>query len=84
MTVYDLEQKTKKTSPYYFSADTLRFFGERKSDMRVLNGLTTVTDIMGESHVCVVLSKLSRNYPGGPRRTRDYFDTETWERVFVK
>ena len=82
MNVYELEQKIRKTEPHYFDRDTLKFFGERFSEMRILGAKVPVTDSLGVVHPsCVVLSKLSRSYPGGARRTYDYFDTATWERV---
>lgn len=82
MTVYELMRNTRKTCPFFFAPDTLKSFGERISEMRVLKPLSIVKDVCGEYHTCVVLSKLSRNHPKGPRRTRAYFDTTTWEEVY--
>lgn len=28
MTIYEIKQRTQETSPYYFSRDTLKFFGQ--------------------------------------------------------
>ena len=28
MTIYDIKRQTRETSPYFFSAETLRFFGQ--------------------------------------------------------
>jgi len=82
MTVYELIDKTCKTEPHFFDHDTLKWFGETLSDMKVLKDHTIITDYLGEKHDCVILSKLSRKYPGGARRTYAYFDTTTWEQVF--
>ena len=81
MDVYELISKTRNTEPHFFDHDTLKWCGESISSMNVLKGTTTITDYLGEKHECVTLSKLSRKYPGGPRRTYDYFDIQTWERV---
>lgn len=81
MTVYELRTATRHKEPHYFDADTLKFFGERMSDMRVMAGTVKVTDYLGMVHECYKLSKLSRKYPGGARRTYDYFDATTFERV---
>ena len=35
MTIYEIKRRTKKTSPYFFSKDTLRFFGQRMKDFKV-------------------------------------------------
>ena len=83
MTVYELRDKTRTTEPHFFDTDTLKWFGESMSTMKVLSGTSSITDVCGKVHPsCVTLSKLSRKYPTGPRRTYAYFDTETWEQVF--
>ena len=83
MTVYELRNKTLQTEPHFFDYETLKWFGESLSTMNVLAGVHSITDVCGTVHPkCVTLSKLSRKYPGGPRRTYAYFDTETWEQVF--
>lgn len=66
---------------HYFDYDTLKFFGERRSEMRLLKSLETVTDWSGEKHTCYVISSLQRNYPGGARRKYHYFDTETFNDI---
>ena len=66
---------------HYFDRDTLKFFGESQSTMRLLKGTVKVRDICGEEHECYMVSKLSKNYPGGPRRTYAYFDVGTLDDV---
>lgn len=62
----------------FFSRDTLRFFGERISEMRVLKGTTMVN-----GHECWVLSSRQRNAPAGVRQRRyHYFDINTLEVVY--
>lgn len=83
MTVYELKDryKTRHSDGHFFDSDTLKFFGERYSEMRVLKNLSCVTDYCGQNHICYVLSSLQRNYPSGPRRIYHYFDTETYDVV---
>ena len=69
---------------YFFDDETLKFFGERLSDMRVFKKTQLVTDNLDEEHECWVLSSLQRKYPGGPRRTYNYFDKDTFARVIPK
>jgi len=35
MTIYEIKQRTAKSSPHFFSRDTLKFFGQRMKDFRV-------------------------------------------------
>lgn len=83
MTFYELKNQIEKHNPgtHYFDRDTLRFFGERLSEMYVLKNTVVVRDYYGHFHTCYVLSKYSRNYPGGPRRTYAYFGVETFKAV---
>ncbi len=34
-TIYDIARLTSETSPYFFSRETLKFFGQRMSDFKV-------------------------------------------------
>lgn len=73
--------KTKRPDGHFFDHDTLKFFGERISEMRLLKNRETVTDVSGEKHECYVLSSLQRKNPLGPRRKYTYFDVETLDMV---
>ena len=78
MDIYELKRNYHAQHPsgHFFDPETLKFFGERLSEMRVLKSTATVTDCMGETHKCYVVSKHStygRNYA--------YFDTETFEYI---
>lgn len=77
--IYDLRNAYFRTHPngHWFDRDTLAFFGESLSTMRLLKGTYRVKDFTGEEHSCYKVSKLSRKYPGGPKRTYAYFDVNT-------
>lgn len=83
--VYSLVNAYQRTHPdeHYFDRDTLKFFGESFSTMRLLKGQATIKDWSGEKHTCYVLSRLQRNHPMGPRRTYAYFDVETLDYICV-
>ena len=85
MTVNELiyNYYSKHPNGHYFDYDTLKFFGECRSKMRVLKDIITVTDVCGNQHKCYVLSKYSRKYPGGGRTTYAYFDINTFNDVIV-
>lgn len=68
---------------HFFDHDTLKFFGERISEMRLLKGFVTITDISGEKHVCYMISSRQRKCPGGPRRVYHYFDKDTLDHVIL-
>ena len=35
MTIYEIKELTKETAPYFFSRDTMRFFGQTLKSFRV-------------------------------------------------
>jgi protein associated with RNAse G/E len=35
MTIYEIKELTKNTSPYFFSRDSMRFFGQTLKDFKV-------------------------------------------------
>lgn len=81
--VYGLMSAHKRAHPdsHFFDSDTLKFFGETVSSMRLLNEIVRVVDSMGEKHNCYMLSSLQRKYPTGPRRVYHYFDVDTLEHI---
>ena len=85
MNVNKLIEEYYKHNPsgHYFDDETLKFFCESRSNMNVLEQVEEVTDILGEVHTCYVLSKIS-TYPGGPKITHAYFDTETFDNIIPK
>lgn len=60
--IYDLRNAYLCTHPngHWFDSDTLAFFGESLSTMRLLKGTYRVKDFTGEEHSCYKVSKLSR------------------------
>ena len=85
MTINELIKTYYKKNPdgHYFDKDTLKFFGERISDMYVLKNTVKIKDISGEERECYIVSRLQRNYPGGARRTYAYFDVETLDDIII-
>ena len=83
MTVTKLinEYQSKHPHGHFFDRDTLKFFGERFSEMRVLQGIAVIEDYSGEKHKCYILSSLQRKAPSGAKRTYHYFDTTTFDNV---
>lgn len=86
MTINELirEYYRKQPNGHFFDYDTLKFFGESRSTMNVLKGTWIITDSVDEKHECYQISKLSKKYPGGPRRTYAYFDIETMDDITPK
>lgn len=66
---------------HFFDRDTLKFFGERQSEMRLLKETEVAYDRHGERHECYVISLLQRNAPEGPTRVQRYFDMETFHMI---
>lgn len=83
MPVWRLIDSYKGRNPYghFFDSETLKFFGERISDMRVLSETKKIIDYSGDEHECIVLSSLQRKHPLGPRRKYSYFDVETFDYI---
>lgn len=83
ISVYQLRKMYLEKHPngHYFDYDTLKFFGESISTMSVLKNTCDITDCMGKKHTCYVLSKLSKNYPTGKKRTYGFFDVDTLDDV---
>ena len=71
----------KNPNSHYFDSATLKFFGERVSDMRINKTIEVKEDYQGEKHECYVISRLQRKHPNGPKRTLAYFDVETLEDI---
>lgn len=84
MTVGTLIYHHEKNNPksHYFDKETLRYFGERISEMRVLKETARITDSAGEVHECYILSSLQRKDPRGATRHYHYFDTTTFKEVY--
>jgi len=78
------EYKKRNPNGHYFDSETLKFFGERVSEMRLIKGTFQEVDICGNPHTCHAVSILQRKHPYGARRVWKYFDTETLHDVVLK
>lgn len=83
MELYQLIRNYQRYHPngHYFDRDTLKWFGERLSEMRVLKTLARITDIMGETHDCYVVSSIQRPPYGRPQRKYAYFDVNNYNHI---
>lgn len=81
--VYDLRAAYYEKHPngHFFDPDTLKFFGERFSEMRLFKGTVQVTDSLGKEHTCYVVSSRQRIPMVGPKRVYHHFDVETLEDI---
>lgn len=66
---------------HFFDHDTLKFFGERYSEMRLLKDTVVIEDSLGAKHECYVVSSRQRPPMGQPRRVHHYFDVNTMDNV---
>ncbi len=82
LTEFKLELAKRGLLRHFFDWETLKFFGERESEMRILKKKVRVRDYQGYDHICYVLSTYQRNHPVAPGRYYYYFDEQTFERVF--
>lgn len=65
MTIYEFKRMYEsKHKDYMFSSDTLKFFGEALSRMRVLKYKSVIIDYLGNKHNCYIISST---------RTKDAF-----------
>lgn len=83
MNIYEFIRMYRERNPrgHYFDRDTIRFFGERLSEMRILKGTTVVKDMSGNTHTCYTLSAKQRRPDGVIVRKHTYFDIETMEDI---
>lgn len=83
MTIYSLISRYQEHNPngHFFDHDTLKFFGERISEMIVHKTLCNITDVSGDIHTCYCVSSLQHKHPGGRRRVYHYFDIETYAHI---
>lgn len=79
MDIYSLRSAYYELNPDYhwFDDGTLKFFGNRLSEMRVLKKLYQITDYLGNTHECYCVSYITRPPYCQPYRKYTYFDTTT-------
>lgn len=82
-TVYSLISAYQKAKPegFYFDSDTLDFWGEKVSEMRLGKELYQVIDDYDDSaHWCYRLTTYQRDpFTNGKRLHVVYFDVDTFE-----
>ena len=88
MTIYQLKNEHEKhnNGSYFFSEETLKFFGESLSRMRVLKKTTQITDALGIEHNCIIVSSTRNKNAFGrckPYSVYLYFDSTTFEDVSI-
>lgn len=81
--VYDLRAAYYRKHPtgHFFDKDTLKFFGERFSEMRLLKGTVQIKDSLGKDHTCYVVSSMQRIPLVGKKRVYHHFDVETLDDI---
>lgn len=80
---YDLIREHERLNPdsFMFSKETLKFWGETKSRMKLADK-ATVTEYDGTEHECYTLITNRRDdMEGRPLQGVYYFDIETLERI---
>ena len=84
-TIDDLIREYYGRNPdgHFFDHRTLKFFGERISEMRLLKGVWKVTDISGRLRRCYIVSSRQRKAYGEPRRKWHYFEARTLRQIFI-
>ena len=65
------------TNSHFFDSETLKFFGEKRSTMKILKKTEKIKDVSGIVHECYVLSSLQKTFTGNKRRNYAFFDVDT-------
>ena len=83
MNIYEFIKLYRERHPtgHYFDTATLKFFGERLSEMRILKGTVEITDRNGIEHTCYTLSAIQRRPDGMVVRKHTHFDVNTMEDI---
>lgn len=82
MTKSELKAKVEATGSYFFTRQTMKFFGDTMSNYGVKSKPVMVNNSLGEAVECW---ELYRKYPvKHGLRNSAYFNTKTFERVHPK
>lgn len=73
-------EKAHPTSKF-FNEETLKYFGERRSDMYLYKETEKVISAGGDPHICYRLRSKQRKAPGGPKTVYHFFDVNTLAQV---
>jgi hypothetical protein len=68
---------------HFFDSETLKFFGEKRSTMKILQKTEKIKDISGKIHECYVLSSLQKTFTGNKKRHYTFFDIDTLKEVIT-
>jgi len=83
--IEDFIYEYQKRNPHgqYFNKRTLKFFGERISDMRLIKGTFKKIAYDGNEHTCYAISSLQRKHPNDACRVWTFFDVKTLCKVVL-
>lgn len=85
MTARQLIKLYKEHQPngHFFDKDTLAFFGEKISEMKVDKNQVVIKDSLGQDHTCYVLKAVQHNYPDPNYIATGihYFDSESFDDI---
>jgi len=77
-----MEYSKRYPDEHFFDEDTLAFFGEKVSEMRIADRIEEVEDYCGDKHDCFVLVTYQHNAPSFcPAFAYHYFDVNTFEHI---
>lgn len=85
MKAYELATlyREKKPEGHFFDKETLKYFGESLSKMKVDNGLFEHIDYRGEKHQCYKLTT-TQIWDGKPMKAVFLFDKDTMEDFYIE
>ena len=76
MTIYEIKKRTEKSSPYFFTRNTLKFFGQKMKDFHVKK--------TKKSNLFYIYAQI-KDYQGVRRGlTEQLFDSNTNDLFFIK
>jgi hypothetical protein len=75
VTIYDIKERTKESSPFFFTRDTLKFFHQKMSDFKIKKQPD------GRYLICAPMKDHSGRIVG---QTKRYFNPDTNKLEFVE
>lgn len=83
MTYYELKENILMNNPCSEFFTSLRWFGIRESESRVLCYTIDIKGTDGHTHTCYILSERQRNAPKGvSQRHYTFWDISTFKEIF--
>jgi len=74
----------RRKHDFFFSHATLKAWGERLSEMRLLKGTRKITNNMGKIVEVYVISSYQHKAPTGHERRHHYFNVDTLDVEFIQ